>query len=57
MNILHVIPNYLPAASYGEPVFAVHGLCRSLVWLGHEAEVYTTNIDGPHNLAFRSASR
>lgn len=31
---------------YGGTIHAVHGLCRSLVGLGHQVEVYTTNVDG-----------
>jgi glycosyltransferase involved in cell wall biosynthesis len=51
MRILHVIPSYLPAARYGGPVFAVHGLCRALAARGHHVEVFTTNVDGPDNSA------
>jgi glycosyltransferase involved in cell wall biosynthesis len=46
MRILHVIPTYLPAARYGGPIFAVHGLCRELAARGHHVEVFTTNVDG-----------
>jgi glycosyltransferase involved in cell wall biosynthesis len=46
MRILHVTPTYLPARRYGGPIFAVHGLCKSLVDSGHEVHVFTTNIDG-----------
>src|SRR5690242_1229236 len=46
MRILHVVPTYFPAVRYGGPIFAVHGLCRALVDLGHDVEVYTTNVDG-----------
>ena len=47
MQILHVVPSYLPAVRYGGPIFAVHGLCRALAARGHEVQVFTTNIDGP----------
>src|SRR6266478_2126725 len=47
MRILHVVPSYLPAVRHGGPIFAVHGLCRSLAARGHELQVFTTNIDGP----------
>src|SRR5262245_36873824 len=47
MQILHVVPSYLPAMRYGGPIFAVHGLCRALASRGHELQVFTTNIDGP----------
>lgn len=51
MKILHVIPTYLPATRYGGPVFAGHGLCKSLVSQGHEVHVYTTSMDGPADLS------
>src|SRR5512144_1838241 len=51
MRILHVVPSYLPAARYGGPIFAVHGLCRALAARGHHVEVFTTNVDGPYNSA------
>ncbi len=47
MNILHVVPTYLPAVRYGGPIYAVHGLCRALAARGHRVQVYTTNVDGP----------
>ncbi|MBO6658643.1 MAG: glycosyltransferase [Pseudomonadales bacterium] len=46
MKILHVVPTYYPAVRYGGPIVSVHGLCRSLVALGHEVHVFTTNVDG-----------
>ncbi len=46
MRLLHVVPTYLPATRYGGPIYAVHGLCRALVRRGHEAGVFTTNVDG-----------
>lgn len=46
MNILHVVPTYLPARRYGGPIVAVHGLCKALVARGHEVDVMTTNVDG-----------
>jgi glycosyltransferase involved in cell wall biosynthesis len=49
MQILHVIPSYLPAVRYGGPIFATHGLCKALAARGHEVQVFTTNIDGPKN--------
>ena len=51
MRILHVVPTYLPAARYGGPIFAVHGLCRALAGRGHHVEVFTTNINGRDNSA------
>ncbi len=49
MRLLHVVPTYLPARRYGGPIIAVHGLCRALAARGHEVEVYTTSVDGPHD--------
>jgi glycosyltransferase involved in cell wall biosynthesis len=46
LHILHVVPTYLPATRYGGPIYAVHGLCRSLAARGHTVEVFTTNVDG-----------
>ena len=34
---------------YGGPIHSVHGLCRALAARGHEVEVFTTNVDGPHD--------
>ncbi len=50
VKILHVTPYYYPALRYGGPVRSVHGLCRSLVRLGHEIEVFTTDLDGPDRI-------
>lgn len=47
LRILHVIPAYYPAARYGGPVVAVHGLARALAARGHDVEIMTTNADGP----------
>ena len=41
-----MVPTYLPATRYGGPIFAVHGLCRSLRERGHDVDVLTTNVDG-----------
>ena len=46
MQMLHVIPSYMPAVRYGGPIFATHGLCKALAARGHEVHVFTTNIDG-----------
>lgn len=56
MRILHVVPSYLPARRYGGPIVAVHGLCRSLVELGAEVEVFTTDADGPGQLSVSGLS-
>ena len=47
MNLLHVVPSYLPATRYGGPIYSVHGLCSALVRRGHRVDVLTTNVDGP----------
>ncbi len=49
MNVLHVVPSYLPATRYGGPIYSVHGLCRALSRIGHDVSVFTTNIDGPND--------
>ena len=41
-----MVPTYLPATRYGGPIYAVHGLCRSLAARGHDVSVFTTNVDG-----------
>jgi glycosyltransferase involved in cell wall biosynthesis len=46
MRILHVVPTYLPATRYGGPIYAIHGLCKSLVAAGAHVSVFTTNVDG-----------
>lgn len=50
MKILHVVPSYIPAYRYGGPIWSVHALNKWLVKKGADVTVYTTNIDGPHNL-------
>ena len=47
LRLLHVVPTYLPALRYGGPIRSVHALCRALAAQGHEADVFTTNVDGP----------
>lgn len=46
MNILHVIPSYVPAFRHGGPIYAVHGLAKAQVALGHRVTVFTTHADG-----------
>lgn len=50
MNVLHVVPSYLPAYRYGGPIVSVHNLCRSQVELGQSVTVCTTSMDGPEDL-------
>ncbi|HVS62077.1 MAG TPA: glycosyltransferase [Thermoanaerobaculia bacterium] len=46
MNVLQVIPTYLPAWRHGGPALAVHGLSRALAAAGHRISVFTTNLHG-----------
>lgn len=50
MRILIYVPYYLPATRHGGPVQSVHGLARTLVELGNEVTVLTTNLDGSDRL-------
>jgi glycosyltransferase involved in cell wall biosynthesis len=47
MRILHITPYYYPAVRYGGPIRCIHGLCKNLVRLGHDIQVFTTDRDGP----------
>lgn len=46
MKILHIIPNYIPLGRSAGPVLPTHFLNKSLVKLGEDVTVYTTNTDG-----------
>jgi glycosyltransferase involved in cell wall biosynthesis len=46
MNILHVIPTYVPAYRYGGPVRSVHGLAEAQAASGDRVVVFTTDRDG-----------
>lgn len=46
MRVLLYTPNYLPSTRYGGPVQSCHGLARTLVEMGHEVDVVTSNLDG-----------
>ncbi len=50
MNILHIVSTYLPAYRYGGPITTVHELNKALVRFGIKVTVYTTNVDGEHNM-------
>ena len=70
MNILVVIPYYVPAYSYGGPVFSSHSLNKNLAAKGHKVTVVTTDsydassrnsiqkekIDGVKIIRFRNLS-
>lgn len=43
MNILQVIPYFVPAWDYGGPVQVAYNISRELVKRGHEVTVYTTD--------------
>jgi len=49
LRLLHVVPTYLPALRYGGPIRSVHALCRELAAAGHDVQVFTTSVDGPHD--------
>lgn len=51
MKVLHVVGSYYPAVSHGGPVAANRALCRSLVSLGVEVRVLTTNANGRGKLS------
>jgi glycosyltransferase involved in cell wall biosynthesis len=50
MKICHIVPSYYPAIRYGGPILAIHHMCKSLVQLGHEVTVLTTNLNMQENL-------
>ena len=49
MKILHVIANLAPR--YGGPAKACVEMAQAVAGLGHEVSIYTTNQDGPGELA------
>src|SRR5271157_4524061 len=49
MKILHVIANLAPR--YGGPAKACVAMAQAVTRLGHEVSIYTTNQDGPGELA------
>ena len=49
MKILHVIANLAPR--YGGPAKACVEMAQAVARLGHEVSIYTTNQDGPGELA------
>ncbi len=44
MRVLHVIPYYHPAISFGGPVTLARSLAEDLVRMGHEVSVLTTDV-------------
>jgi len=46
MKVLHVVPSFYPAYSYGGPIRSTLELCRHAVELGCEVRVLTTDANG-----------
>ena len=46
MKVLHVVPSFHPAYSYGGPILSTFELCRNLCELGCEVRVLTTDTNG-----------
>jgi glycosyltransferase involved in cell wall biosynthesis len=46
MKVLHVVPSFHPAYSYGGPIRSSFELCRNAVELGCEVRVLTTDASG-----------
>ncbi len=46
MKILHVVPSFYPAYSYGGPIRSTFELCRVAIELDCEVRVLTTDADG-----------
>jgi glycosyltransferase involved in cell wall biosynthesis len=45
MRILQIIPHYVPAFGFGGPLRVAHSLSTSLINLGHQVTVCTTNLN------------
>jgi glycosyltransferase involved in cell wall biosynthesis len=46
MRVLHVTPYFAPAFNYGGPPRSILGLCKALLKVGVEVEVFTTTANG-----------
>jgi glycosyltransferase involved in cell wall biosynthesis len=46
MKVLHVVPSFHPAYSYGGPIRSTLELCRNAAELGGDVRVLTTDADG-----------
>jgi glycosyltransferase involved in cell wall biosynthesis len=55
LRILQVVPSYFPAVRYGGPIRSVHALAKGLAARGHEVHVFTSSMDGPHDLQVEEA--
>lgn len=47
VRVLHLVPGYAPATSFGGPIESTHRLCQALVEQGVEVRVLTTDLVGP----------
>ena len=56
MRIIHIIPAYKPAWSYGGPTGSVSLLCESLAASNQQVEVYTTRAKGKQELQIKSSN-
>ena len=55
MRVLHVAPSFYPSWAYGGIPRCAYELCRSLVELGEEVTVWTTDVDdATHRLSDRT---
>lgn len=44
MNIVQIIPHYVPAYEFGGPLRVAHGLSKALLDQGHAVKICTTNL-------------
>jgi glycosyltransferase involved in cell wall biosynthesis len=51
LKILFVVPCYQPATRFGGPIKSIHALANELATQGAQIEVFTTNSNGPYDLA------
>src|SRR5262245_6170079 len=50
MRVLHVIPYFAPAFNYGGPPRCILDLCKALLKVGVNVEVFTTTANGSFDL-------
>ena len=50
MKILHIVPSYKPAYTYGGTIESIARLCEALVNAGEEVKVFTTTANGKTEL-------
>ncbi len=56
MRVLHVTPYFAPAFNYGGPPRSILGLCKALLRVGVEVDVFTTTANGILDLPASSES-